>query len=399
MPTLAFLLYSPYKVRMLSESHPAAPTGRDALRSIRSSAIFGTLLASGPLARTDLAQRTGYSPSTVTGIVQELSDAGYLRVVGQQQSTGGRRRTLIELNKSAVTVAVVGFRGPRVWCTVIDLEGRQLDSTEQDFNSQNPVTSIAEAVMIFHRRAEIPPAHVVVALPGVVASDGSLALSPAFGPVAHLRLADELEAATGLRTTVENDVNLIAMGERADGAGNGVDDLVLIHVAEGIGATIIANGEVLDGASRSAGEIGFLPQGLETSPHGDRGEFEKRWTASGIQEEAARRGLLLPRESAVQRLCNSGATVARDLLADVVRAWAFAAIVCVCVVNPARVIFSGDAVALGDDARQQLRDRVKDAAPSLTEVVFAELGDAAILHGAIAKVMKAPAVLFSGAVG
>ena len=384
---------------MLSESQPAAPTGRDALRRIRASAIFGTLLATGPLARTELAQRTGYSPSTVTGIVQDLSEAGYLRVVGQQESTGGRRRTLIELNRSSVTIAVVGLRGPQITCALIDLEGNQLDAAEADFDPRNPVASTAGIVMELHRRAEIPPVHVVVALPGVVASDGSLALAPAFGPVAHLRLADELEAATGLRTTVENDVNLIALGERVEGAGNGVDDLVLIHVAEGIGATIIANGEVLDGASRSAGEIGFLPEGLDAGSHGDRGDFEKRWTASGIQESAARLALPLPDDAVVEALCRADSSGAQGLLADVVRAWAFAAIVCVCVVNPARVIFSGDAVSLTNDARQKLRDRVQNAAPSLTEVVFAELGHRAILHGAIAKVMKSPATLFTAASG
>lgn len=384
---------------MLAESQPAAPTGRDALRRIRASAIFGTLLAAGPLARTDLAQLTGYSPSTVTGIVQDLSEAGYLRVVGQQESTGGRRRTLIELNRSSVTIAVIGLRGNRVWCTLIDLEGSALDTAEREFEPQDPVGSTAGVLMVLHRRAAIPPAHVVVALPGVVASDGSLALAPAFGPVAHLRLADELEAATGLRTTVENDVNLIALGERVDGAGNGVEDLVLIHVAEGIGATIIANGEVLDGASRSAGEIGFLPQGLEAGPHGQRGEFEKRWSASGIQEAAATVELMLPDDAVVQALCRAETDSARSLLADVVRAWAFAAIVCVCVVNPSRVIFSGDAVLLTQDARRLLQDRVQSASPSPTEVVFAELGPAAILHGAIAKVMKSPAALFAGATG
>jgi predicted NBD/HSP70 family sugar kinase len=178
-----------------------------------------------------------------------------------------------------------------------------------------------------------------------------------------------------------------------------VDDLVLIHVAEGIGATIIANGEVLDGATRSAGEIGFLPQGLEAGPPGERGEFERRWTASGIRESAARLALMLPDEAVEDALCSAESIEARKLLADVIRAWAFAAIVCVCVVNPARVIFSGDAVSLGEKARQLLRDRVQSAAPSLTDVVFAELGQAAILHGAIAKLMKSPATLFTGVAG
>jgi predicted NBD/HSP70 family sugar kinase len=383
----------------LPGSQRSAPTGRRALRSIRVSAIFSTLLEAGPLARTDLAHRTGYSPSTVTGIVQDLSDAGYLRVVGQQESTGGRRRTLIELNRSAVTIAVVGLRGTRIWCALVDLEGRRLDAAEQELDPADPVGSTASTVMSLHQRAEIPPVHVVVALPGIVASDGPPALAPAFGPVAHRRLVDELEATTGLRTTVENDVNLIALGERVDGAGNGVEDLVLIHVAEGIGATIIVRGEVLNGANRSAGEIGFLPQGLEAGPRGERGDYERRWTASGIRESGASLGLSLPEETVVASLCSTNSPAAVRLLDDVIRAWAFAAIICVCVVNPARVIFSGDAVLLTGDAREKLRGRVKRSAPSLTDVVFAELGQAAILHGAIAKVMKTPAALFTEAAG
>ena len=384
---------------MLPGSQRSAPTGRDALRRIRVSAIFSTLLEAGPLARTDLAHRTGYSPSTVTGIVQDLSDAGYLRVVGQQESTGGRRRTLIELNRSSVTIAVVGLRGTRIWCALVDLDGNRLDAAEQDFDPADPVGSTASTVMSLHRRADIPPVHVVVALPGVVASDGSVALAPAFGPVAHLRLVDELEAATGLSTTVENDVNLIAMGEQVDGAGNGVEDLVLIHVAEGIGATIIAGGQVLEGSSRSAGEIGFLPQGLAASPRGERGDYERRWTAAGIRESGALLGLPLAGETVVESLCTADSPAAAGLLEDVIQAWAFAAIICVCVVNPARVIFSGDAVLLTRDAREKLRVTVQRSAPSLTDVVFAELGHEAILHGAIAKVMKSPAALFSGAAG
>ncbi|MHA7290357.1 ROK family protein [Arthrobacter sp. MDT3-24] len=384
---------------MLPGSQRSAPTGRDALRRIRVSAIFSTLLEAGPLARTDLAHRTGYSPSTVTGIVQDLSEAGYLRVVGQQESTGGRRRTLIELNRSSVTIAVVGLRGTRIWCALVDLDGNRLDAAEQDFDPADPVGSTASTVMSLHRRAVIPPVHVVVALPGVVASDGSVALAPAFGPVAHLRLVDELEATTGLRTTVENDVNLIALGERVDGAGNGVEDLVLIHVAEGIGATIIAGGEVLEGSSRSAGEIGFLPQGLAASPRGERGDYERRWTAAGIRESGARLGLSLAEETVVESLCSADSPAAVRLLDDVIQAWAFAAIICACVVNPARVIFSGDAVLLTRDAREKLRGTVQRSAPSLTDVVFAELGQAAILHGAIAKVVKSPATLFTEVAG
>ncbi len=382
---------------MLLKSQPAAPTGRNALRRIRVGAIFSTLLSSGPLARTDLAQLTGYSPSAVTGIVQDLSDAGYLRELGQQESTGGRRRTLFELNRSSVTVAVVGFSASKVWCSLVDLDGFRLDFQEHDFDPSHPVESIAETVTAVHGRAQIRPVHIVIALPGVVTNDGSLALAPAFGPMAHLRLAEELEANTGLPTTVENDVNLIALGERCSGAGNGVDDLVLIHVDDGIGATIITGGEVLEGASRSAGEIGFLPQSLQAKPQGEHGDYETRWNAQGIQKLGAQNSLSLRTEDVIGSLCQSVAPQAGELLTEVLQAWAFAAIVCICIVNPSRVIFSGHAVHLDESARAELREMVQRSAPSYTDVVFAELGSTGILHGAIAKVLKAPEKLFTEA--
>ena len=137
----------------------------------------------------------------------------------------------------------------------------------------------------------------------------------------------------------------------------------------------------------------------QASPRGERGDYERRWTAAGIRESGALLGLSLPEETVVESLCSAGSPAAVGLLEDVIQAWAFAAIICVCVVNPARVIFSGDAVLLTGDAREKAPRPVQRSAPALTEVVFAELGQAAILHGAIAKVMKTPATLFTQAAG
>jgi hypothetical protein len=67
--------------------------------------------------------------------------------------------------------------------------------------------------------------------------------------------------------------------------------------------------------------------------------------------------------------------------------------------DPERVTFSGNAVLLTDDAREKLRGRVQKWVPSVIEVVLAELGQAAISHGAFANVMKVPAAFSTEAAG
>lgn len=393
--TLTYLLYSLHNLSMSTTSPVPAPTGREALRRIRLESVCSTLLEHSPLSRTDLARATGYSQSAVTGIVQELSEAGYVREAGQTESTGGRRSTLIELDRAALTVAVVGVRGESVWAVLIDLNATELDRVEQKFDLERPVESSTEALAELLKRASIAPTHVVVSVSGVVAADGGLSLAPAFAREPGVRLAAAIEARIGIHTTVENDVNLIAHGERIAGAGVGQDDVVLVHIGEGLGATIIIGGRVLAGATRSAGEIGFLPEDRDDTEHGDRGQFERRWSTPGLIESAAEAGITLHPETPILDLCSRTDTVATELLTDAVRAWAFAAVVCICVVNPGSVIFSGEAVDLGEDARAALRRRVDAGAPSPTQVSFASLGNSSILHGALATVLADPIVLFS----
>jgi len=362
---------------------------------MRVEAIFTTLLAQSPLARTELAALTGYSPSTVTGIIHDLTAAGYVREVGQKQSTGGRRRTLIEFDRSSITIAVITVGGRKIKATLVDLNADVVGSVEQAFNPLKPIESASDAVATLVDESIVRPSRVVLALPGVVGSDGSVTLAPSFGSVPRLALADTLSHATGIPVIVENDVNLIALGERVDGAGAGVNDLVLIHIGEGIGATIIIGGRVLDGSSRSAGEIGFLPQGMEDYSSGERGQFEKKWSTPGIEVAALQAGITVNSTRLIASLCADQSDAARKLVEEMVSAWAFAAIVCVCVVNPNRVIFSGDAEGLDVVAQQLLRARVHAGAPSPTDVEFAVLGDKSILHGSVAKVLMTSTALLA----
>ncbi|KPN16143.1 hypothetical protein AO716_00030 [Arthrobacter sp. Edens01] len=298
----------------------------------------------------------------------------------------------MEIDRSAVVLVVAEVCQGSVRASLVDLDAAVLETREFAFNAEDPVSSTAQAVSELAAAAPRQPARLVLALPGVVGTDGTVSLAPDFAAANGSQLADELQRRTGLAVTVENDVNLVALGERSAGAAAGVDDLVLIHIAEGIGATILSGGKLLHGSTRSAGEVGFLPVAPRPLPHGNRGPFEAAWSTPAIAAAAESAGL----DSGgpvVGRICSDHR--AQTLLNDVLDAWAWAAVVCACVLNPALVVFSGDAVQLDDPARAALTDRIRAAAPSAPDVTFASLGGAGILHGAVARVLEDPSALIT----
>lgn len=74
----------------------------------------------------------------------------------------------------------------------------------------------------------------------------------------HYPLRDKLEKELSLPVYIENDANCAALGEMWKGAGAGAKDLVCVTLGTGVGGGIITNGEIVQGVSGSAGEIGHI---------------------------------------------------------------------------------------------------------------------------------------------
>lgn len=145
------------------------------------------------------------------------------------------------------------------------------------------------------------------------------------------------------------------------------------------------------GASQSAGEIGFLPW-ERVRPLADRavGPLEARWSAAALTGQAEEIGIEPGDRSVLAALGASPDPRARELVDGAVEAWSYAAVVTACLLDPAAVVFAGEAVHLPDWARADLERRVVEAVPAPVQVRFAELGEEAIAHGAIARLEAQP---------
>jgi glucokinase len=111
------------------------------------------------------------------------------------------------------------------------------------------------------RAMSVGVAGIGVGLPGLVDADKGMMIYevnhvPEF---AHVPLADLLRDSTGLTAFVDNDVNVLALGEHRFGAGCGADSLVTLAIGTGVGGAVIIGDTLIRGHAGCAGEFGHVP--------------------------------------------------------------------------------------------------------------------------------------------
>ncbi|QKW13436.1 ROK family protein [Verrucosispora sp. NA02020] len=374
----------------MSKQAPTSPVSRERSREIKRLSVIVAARQARLLSRVDLTETTGLPAATVTALVRELIAEGYLIERGPGAATTGRPREMLEFNPRAELVAAVSLEPPRISCEIADSEGVLIAHRTARLGD-DVVDTICTFVLELVG-SNLPALRgVAIAVPGV-STNGAVRLAPSVGLVDAWPIGESVQRRLGVPVVVDNDVNLMAAGECVSGAGADVTDLLLIHVADGIGAGLVLDGKVRRGASGAAGEVGFLP--LDSAPRRSNrgvGEFEARWSANAIAKRVVALHPGRRPESPVRELIQLAAASApaRDYLDEVLDAWARLILSCACVVDPGLVLLSGAAAELDDARLAQIQSLVCAGTPAPTQVRRATLGDQAVLHGAISYALSA----------
>ncbi|GHJ06371.1 transcriptional regulator [Micromonospora humidisoli] len=364
---------------------------RERSKEIKRLSVISTARQVRVLSRAELTELTGLSPATLTPLVRDLIAEGYLIERGPGTSRAGRPRAMLEFNPRAELVAAVSLEPSRISCEIADSDGAVVAHRTVRLTG-DIVDTICRSVPELAGDGLPALRGVAIAAPGVI-SGGAVRLAPSVGQIEGRPIGESVQRTLGVPVVVDNDVNLMAAGEHAAGAGTDVADLLLLHVADGIGAGLVLDGQVRRGARGAAGEVGFLPLDPAGRGHDGIGPFEARWSENAIAERMVALAPGRRPESPVRALVELAAADPRaaGYLDELLHAWSRLIVSCVCVIDPGRVLLSGAAAELDDAAVGRLQDLVTAAAPSTTEVRRAVLGDRAVLHGAVSYALSAAA--------
>ena len=229
-------------------------------RDINRDVVLELLRASQPMSRADLARASGLNSSTVTSIIKQLLDEGWIVEGSTLRRPRGRHPILLSLNDEFVMLAV-DVRPEHAMVAVVDLNGRLL--SQQSILLSSDVEKATQALIgcLTSMRDQHPDKTfegVGLAMPGRVDPDtNKLVLAP------NLRwrsydIAAEIERALGIKVEMENEANACLIAEVWSGRLDGVRNAVLVAISEGIGTAILTNGQMVTGKGGLAGEFGHV---------------------------------------------------------------------------------------------------------------------------------------------
>ncbi len=378
-----------------SRRHP------DAVRS-----QIARLIAAGEAShRLDLSRLTGLSRSSIHTHVQDLVDAGLLH--GEDAGGGGRGRPALRLSLAgdAGVVLIADLTTFSTRCLVTDLTQRVLADTTVTWplaeGPERTVNLLADQFADLLEQAKVPadrPRVLVVGLPGPVDVARGMAVRPPIMPGWDgFPVAERLGGALGCPVLVDNDVNLMALGEARTVPPEQLP-VLFVTVGAGIGAGfVLADGTLHRGADGAAGDIGHIRvPGAE--------EVVCRCGKAGCVEAVASTAALARRLVATGEppldVAEDGAAMRdflarlRDGLPDALHAVRAAGVtlgeviaLCIHMLNPRHVVVGGEIVEASDDLLSAVRGVVyRQALPLATRelsITRSELGRDAAMVGAM----------------
>ncbi|MGH9134952.1 MAG: ROK family protein [Ilumatobacteraceae bacterium] len=366
--------------------------------------------------RGDLAALTGLARSTIAQRVDALLASRLLVPGVGSASTGGRPPSTLTFNGGAGTVLAGDVGATHSTVAITDLAGAVLAEHTRDIAvAEGPDVVLTWLEGAFDRLLDESGQGrgslrgIGVGLPGPVEFATGRPVTPPIMPGWNLHpVGQRLAERFGVPTLVDNDVNIMAVGEhwshwRAEAF------LMFVKIGTGIGCGIVAGGHVHRGADGAAGDIGHI----HVPDHDD---IVCRCGNVGCLEAIAGGGAMATRLAAMGLPTGTGREVVDQVLAgqpDAVRlvrqagqAIGGVLATCVNVLNPAVIVVGGDVARAGEPLLAGIREVVyKRSLPLATgrlRIVPSQLGDEAGITGAAVMVLEAilaPAAVDAALVG
>jgi glucokinase-like ROK family protein len=216
--------------------------------------------------RSELVARTGLGRAIVARRVQELIDRELVTEGAVGPSTGGRPPRQLSFRADAGHVLVADLGATSIDVAVTTLDGRILGHHDEPARiEEGPERCLGRVDALFDsllRTTEDIPGRlwgIGIGVPGPVEFEAGRPISPPIMPGWDgYPIRTRFSATYGAPVWVDNDVNMLALGEWRSGIAAGHENVVVVKIGTGVGAGIISDGRIHRGAQGSAGDVGHI---------------------------------------------------------------------------------------------------------------------------------------------
>jgi transcriptional regulator of PTS gene len=226
--------------------------------------IIKNFIRKGDNTISELGKDLELSIPTITKLIGELIDEGYVIDFGKQESQGGRKPNVYGLNPDSGCFLGVDVKRFRIIVAFINFKGQVIVAPRSfPFNYENTIESFEQLCKIintFIEKSKVPRSKILSAginISGRVNTETGHSYSMYF--FNEQPLTEIFHEKLGLHCTIDNDSRSMAYGEFMEGEVTNEQNILYINCSWGLGLGIIINGQLYYGKSGFSGEFGHMP--------------------------------------------------------------------------------------------------------------------------------------------
>ncbi|MGZ5565841.1 MAG: ROK family protein [Limisphaerales bacterium] len=329
------------------------------------------------LSRVELARGLNLAPSTVGIYVDHLVEEGYLFEGKATERESGRPPTILALNPHGGRFIGVDFEARNIMAVSVDFSQKPIKEFHGTISRSDSVEEILRKIECAIQEVALDDARPLLAIgvgvPGVI--DPATGIAKKYKHIKgweNVPLVQRLGNKFKVPVFLENNIRTMALAELWFGQGRGLSNFICLGIRSGVGAGIIVNGEILQGANNRAGEIGEWPCALTKatgqSGNGNFGRLEE--IASFAAVVNSRRAGTTPAQPnsdvPIKELVLAAQAGDREVIAvldGAAQTFGLALNQLSCAFNPEIVILAGGLTAFGDQFLDRLNKQLAIFAP------------------------------------
>lgn len=243
-------------------------------RYLQKKAIIGFLYRMGELSKPEICRLTNVTTPTVSRMIEELIDEGWVIDRGCGNSIGGKRPHVFSLNPDAAYILGVDIGREYLRVAIFNLKNEPIEgileysSILEEQDDEATLRYVREKIDETIGRLNVDRAKIKMAgfaLPGLIDREGT---SYTYLTYEQPGIKGILEEMLQIPVFIDNDSKVMAMAEHTFGVAKDVNNVLCVSVNECIGLGMILNSKLYRGGIGMAGEFGHICiSGLEASCH------------------------------------------------------------------------------------------------------------------------------------
>jgi glucokinase-like ROK family protein len=250
-----------------SKSNKKAPIKAPVMLNSSEAEVMKVLRRDGQSSRLEITNITGWSRAKTSQEVNLLVEKGYLIDVGEGASKGGRKPRLLQFNSNLGYVVGIDIGATSIEIALADVNGSILQRVAEPADVRDAPEDLlgrcSKLILELTVAEGIHPDQILgigVGVPGPVDFAHGVLVAPPLMPDWESYSIRNFFKGTFQSTfvVIDNDVNIMALGEQRSGDAAGIDHFLVVKIGTGIGCGIMASRKIHRGSNGSAGDIGHI---------------------------------------------------------------------------------------------------------------------------------------------